>query len=173
MDESLSLYQASRLVFGYRRNRSLRDTLVWTDFLVNPDMDTSTWLSIPLKPGCYKCPGCVTCRCMLTGVDFPHPHTGKRYKIHHRLTCTSSFAIYIIVCPCGLYYVGKTITTLRELIGNHRSAISKALKPTQPVPRLFLKMGHTLPSFCCMAIDFQPPLDRGGDRNLALLQRES
>eukprot|EP00079_Xenopus_tropicalis_P014684 XP_004911451.1 PREDICTED: uncharacterized protein LOC101735191 [Xenopus tropicalis] len=174
-DESLSLYHASKPVIGYKRGNSLRDLLVTTDFK-NYDGKQKDWLSSYKKLGCYKCPDCVTCRCLLCGPDFPHPHTGKRYKILHRLGCLSTFVVYIITCPCGLYYVGKTVTTLRERIGNHRSAISRALKEgesIQPVARHFVNMRHPLPTFKCMAINHQPPLTRGGNRDLALLRRES
>ncbi|KAE8631062.1 hypothetical protein XENTR_v10001061 [Xenopus tropicalis] len=174
-DETLALYQAQKPRMGYKRGRSLRDLLMKTDFKGFSNKPQN-WLSSLQKLGCYKCPDCVTCRCLLTGPDFPHPHTGKRLKIHSRLGCLSTYVVYIITCPCGLYYVGKTVTTLRERISNHRSAISRALKDeesNQPVARHFLLMRHTLPTFKCMAIDQQPPLPRGGNRDLALLQRES
>uniref|UniRef100_A0A803J8T0 Reverse transcriptase domain-containing protein n=1 Tax=Xenopus tropicalis TaxID=8364 RepID=A0A803J8T0_XENTR len=174
-DDSLSLYLSNKPLMGYRRDSSLRDMLVRTDFK-NQNKDPTDWLSAHKKLGCYRCPDCVTCRCLLSGPDFPHPHTGRRIKIKHRLSCTSSYVVYIITCPCGLYYVGKTVNMLKERIGNHRSAISKALKEgtsIQPVARHFAQQRHPLPTFKCMAIDQQLPLSRGGNRDLALLRRES
>ncbi|OCT95184.1 hypothetical protein XELAEV_18012869mg [Xenopus laevis] len=171
MDESLSLHATKKPMMGFRRGKSLKDLLVRTDFRGIKTTETF-WLAQNKKLGCYKCPNCVTCRSLLTGPDFPHQHTGKRIKIRERLSCTSTYIVYIISCPCGKYYVGKTCTTLRERISNHRAGISKAWKEgkaIQPVAKQFLVEGHTLPTFKCMAIDHQPPLERGGDREQALL----
>ncbi|XP_041428430.1 uncharacterized protein nr6a1.L isoform X6 [Xenopus laevis] len=175
MDNGLSLFEAPPPIFGHGRNHNLKDLLVKTDFS-DKSKTSSNWLSQQQKLGCYRCPDCTTCRSLLIGKDFPHPHTGKRFKIQHRLSCTTPFVVYIVTCPCGLYYVGKASTPLRDRIANHRSAISKAIKENsakQPVARHFLQMGHGLPTFRCMAIDHQPPLTRGGNRDLALLRREA
>lgn len=145
---------------------------------VPPDKTTKgrTWLEKPLKNGCYKCAGCLTCSGISQGTFFTHLRTGRKFTIRHRLSCQSDHVVYIAWCSCGLHYVGKASTTYRERMNNHRSTIRAALttgKADQPVEKHWLKFGHSLPQFIHMLIDHVPAPRRGGNRDLLLLQKES
>ncbi|XP_041423534.1 uncharacterized protein LOC121395067 [Xenopus laevis] len=158
----------------YRRGTNLRDLLVKTDPVQCYTKVTRTWLS-GTKLGCFRCPNCTSCRYMTPGNSFLHPQSGKRFLIRHHITCNTSHVIYLITCPCGLPYVGKTDLTLRLRMDAHRSAISVAFRDgvsVKPVAKHFLEQGHRLPTFKYIAIDHVPPLKRGGDRSKILLQRE-
>eukprot|EP00079_Xenopus_tropicalis_P032607 XP_017946378.1 PREDICTED: vomeronasal type-2 receptor 26-like [Xenopus tropicalis] len=128
-DETLSLHLSDKPMLGYKRKSSLRDLLVKTDFKGPPKTQTD-WLSTHKKLGCYKCPDCTTCRCLLTGPDFPHPLTGK------------------------------TITTLRERIGNHRSAVHGHRLPTSPIERRKQGSGTTAKR---IKVDPQIPISQCSD----------
>lgn len=39
------------------------------------------------------------------------------------ITCSTTHGIYLIKCPCGLAYVGKTCRTLCSRISDHHSNI--------------------------------------------------
>ncbi|OCT82187.1 hypothetical protein XELAEV_18024701mg [Xenopus laevis] len=126
--------------------------------------DSQGGILTKLKKGCYKCAGCITCRQMPSGNSFRHPHTGKEIHIKHRITCTTAHVIYIITCPCGLTYFGKTQNTLRERMGNHRSSMKRAIetgKSDLPLPKHFLLKGHGLPTLKFMSIDSVPEPNRG------------
>uniref|UniRef100_A0A803JJ24 Reverse transcriptase domain-containing protein n=1 Tax=Xenopus tropicalis TaxID=8364 RepID=A0A803JJ24_XENTR len=172
LDSGLPFTKMSPPMCAYRRGRSLRDILMVTDLKHEPG---GTWLK-PGKPGCFKCGGCITCGCLITGNTFAHPHTGKKYLIKHRLTCVSDYVIYCIMCPCGLYYIGKCVTSFRIRMNNHRSVIRAALasgKSDIPLARHFAQQKHSLPMLRAILIDHIPVLSRGGDRSRLLLQREA
>ncbi|XP_041420430.1 uncharacterized protein LOC121394203 [Xenopus laevis] len=172
-DQSLP-FANQRPLLAYKRGRNLGDLLVTKDVFVPPRTGT-TWLDRPLKKGCYKCAGCLTCSGMLQGAQFSHPSTGVKFD-RHRVTCTSDHVVYMAWCPCGLYYVGKAGTSYRERMNNHRCAIRMALtsgKADQPVARHWLKLKHSLPQFRHMIIDHVPVPRRGGNRGLMLIQRET
>ncbi len=54
---------------------------------------------------------------------FSHPHSGRKFKIKGVITCTTKNFIYMIKCPCGLAYIGKTQRALKTRIAEHRSSI--------------------------------------------------
>lgn len=172
----LPFVDKKRPLLAYKRGQNLSDILVVKYLKDDASTKQKTWLGGPLKTGCFKCPGCLTCSGMLQGTHFSHPRTGHKYNIKYRLTCTSDHVVYIAWCQCGLYYVGKASITYRERMNNHRSAIRLALssgKADQPVPKHWLQLKHTLPQFRHMIIDCVPVPRRGGNRELKLLQRES
>ncbi|XP_053568770.1 protein lin-9 homolog [Bombina bombina] len=157
---------------AYRRGRSLRDSLMKTD--VSPLTDKQLWLK--KKNGCYKCLSCVTCNSMQTGNSYQHPERKKKYKIHWFLTCTTTHIIYLLNCPCGKFYIGKSTDDARTRMDNHRSGIRTALKSgksEQPVAQHFLENGHSITDLRFRLIDHMPNLRRGGNRAKILLQKEA
>lgn len=45
--------------------------------------------------------------------------TGETYIIKGHLSCESNYVIYVLECPCGLQYVGRTMQKLRERVNKH------------------------------------------------------
>ncbi len=54
---------------------------------------------------------------------FHHPVTGKKIQIRGKITCTTTNVIYLLKCPCGKTYVGRTRQALKTHIAKHRSMI--------------------------------------------------
>ncbi|XP_041446093.1 uncharacterized protein LOC121403011 [Xenopus laevis] len=123
-DPDMSKLVNKKLRFGFKRNRNLRELLTPADPAKKYVQSTG---GITLKPGVFKCNNCVMCNTLILGDQFFNPHSGKAYHIKHRLTCRSQNVIYIIKCPCGLLYCGKTMRQLRDRISMHRSTIRAAL----------------------------------------------
>lgn len=73
---------------------------------------------------CGRCKACVdignTISCKIIK-DF-QTNDGDTYQLHDYTTCDTENIIYLIQCPCGLYYVGRTCrklkTRIRELWRN-------------------------------------------------------
>ncbi|XP_041420512.1 uncharacterized protein LOC121394223 isoform X1 [Xenopus laevis] len=125
-DPDLGKLVSDGFSFGYKRSRNLKELFTQTD-PINKYICHSKVLAG--RSGVYRCGNCSMCSTLITGNQFFHPHTGKSYKIKDRLTCTSKNVIYIIKCPCGLVYCGKTCRQLKERISMHRSSIRAALDP--------------------------------------------
>ncbi|CAJ0931144.1 unnamed protein product [Ranitomeya imitator] len=156
-------------ILSYKRGRNLKDKLVKSDI-------GSTVVSLqrtlaPPKLGNFPCLGCACCGNMIKGDFFNHPRTGQRFSIKGRYTCTSSFVIYLIVCPCGLTYVGETTMEIKARISKHKSTIRTKMVDL-PIPKHFIESGHSVSQLRFRVIDGVPPLRRGGDRVKLLKKKE-
>lgn len=92
----------------YRRAPSLRDKLVKN--IVEPPAKMIPFFQ---KPGFYPCRKCVGCKNSGNKkmIDkFTSKSTGKTY-----ITCNSTHVTYMIECPCGLQYIGRTIRQMKVL----------------------------------------------------------
>ena len=129
--------------------------------------------TFPVVPdGNYRCGGCVQCTYTHKCKSFNHPHTGRNVTIRGAITCSTTHVIYLIRCPCGLAYVGKTSRPLRTRMSEHRSNIRTG-DERNPVALHFKQAGHNLGSFRYIGIERVSKPLRGGDWEKRLLQRET
>ncbi|OCT87385.1 hypothetical protein XELAEV_18021085mg [Xenopus laevis] len=63
--------------------------------------------------GIFPCYDCNQCPYMIKGKDFVHPATGYTVHLLNHFTCISKYAIYTLVCPCGLIYIGHNADQLK------------------------------------------------------------
>ena len=80
----------------------------------------------PIDVGCFKCEkGCrVSCAVLKEGESFKSTNTGRGYKIQQRVTCDSSFVVYLATCrQCKGQYVGKSTTAFKKRHSNHKREI--------------------------------------------------
>lgn len=54
---------------------------------------------------------------------FKSTRTKEEFSIKFHMTCQTAYVIYIIECPCGLQYVGRTIQKLHLRVNKHRANI--------------------------------------------------
>lgn len=154
-------------LFAFKRFPNVRDSLVRADSFTPP----TNWLT-NLDPGNYPCKNCVNCNAMIKGNAFLHPRTGRSFSVRGRITCRTTFVVYLLKCPCGFGYVGKTKRELRIRINEHKSNIrNHDIK--SPVARHFNECGHDVCTLRFQGIELVKPLKRGGDRERLLLQREA
>ncbi|OCT60476.1 hypothetical protein XELAEV_18046503mg [Xenopus laevis] len=55
---------------------------------------------------------------------FTNPTTNRENKIRGHYSCDTSFAVYMLVCPCNLVYVGETTQKVRDRFSQHRSTVN-------------------------------------------------
>ena len=154
-------------MFAHKRAKNMRDSLVRSDCWVPPSHFMS---EIPC--GNFPCFNCVHCNAMIRGGEFLHPQSGRKLKVRGTISCKTKFVVYMLKCPCGLCYVGKTKRELKVRIGEHKSNIRNHDEKS-PVARHFNEKGHTVCSLRFQGIEVVSPLRRGGDRENKLLRREA
>ena len=79
--------------------------------------------------GCLKCGKCgVSCPILKEGKFFTSTNTQRRYPIRQKLTCDSSYVIYLATCrKCGGQYVGKSTTIFKKRHSNHKMEVKKQI----------------------------------------------
>lgn len=151
----------------FKRAPNLKDHLVKSDIRPPP---TQSFLNI--ADGNYKCGNCAQCSFTHKCKSFNHPHTGKTISIRGAITCSTTHVVYLIRCPCGLAYVGKTTRALRTRISEHRSTIRLG-DERSPVAAHFKRAGHNVSALRYVGVELVKKPARGGDHNRKLLQRET
>ncbi|KAG9465055.1 hypothetical protein GDO78_019010 [Eleutherodactylus coqui] len=152
-------------IMAYRCARNLKDRVVRTS--CPSSMGSIQRTLAPVRNGNFPCLGCAACHNMLKGDGFTHPRSGKQFAIRGWYSCWPSFVVYLISCPCGLLYVGETITEVRKRIANHKSNI-RTKKRELPIPKHFEDFNHSVSQMRFRIIDSVGKDTRGGDRERRL-----
>lgn len=159
-------------LFSFKRGKNLRDNLVHADFQSGSSAATGQTLLAPLPKGNYPCGHCAQCNNTYKTGFFNHPHTGKKFKIKGTITCASTSVVYLIRCPCGLAYVGKTSRQLKQRMSEHKSSIRRNDRD-YPVAVHFNDLKHDISSFRFIGIEQVSLPKRGGNLDILLKQREA
>ena len=80
-------------------------------------------------PGCFKCKKkCHACKILKEGKYFYSKNTGKRYTIKKKVSCESSFVVYLGTClKCEGQYVGKSTQQFRRRHSGHKQEIKNII----------------------------------------------
>ncbi|OCT82299.1 hypothetical protein XELAEV_18024820mg [Xenopus laevis] len=155
---------------SYRKARTIGSMLVKADMGSGKE-NRQTVLPL-IKKGTFACCSCNCCSNIQKGEDIHHPRSGIPVPISGHHSCTTTFVVYAIKCPCGLVYVGQTSRMARDRIREHKSAI-KCKRMDQPVAKYFTELGHTVSQLKFQILDAVPKLKRGGNRVKKLLYKEA
>ena len=171
-DPELSTAFSDPPLFVFKRDRNLKDSLVKAYFTDHKPAQSIQTRLCPLPTGNYRCGHCAQCNNTTKAAHFRHPHTGKKYPIKSVITCDSTHVVYMIQCPCGLAYIGKTTRKLKQRISEHKSSIRRNDRE-YPVAIHFNDAKHDISSFRFMGIEQIQMPPRGGDLDLLLKRREA
>lgn len=170
-DSELSSVFKDPPLFVNKRGKNIKDFLVRATFDSSLVKDRQPRFR-PLPNGNYRCGNCAQCNNTWKTDHFSHPHTGKKFSIKSVITCASTHVVYMLRCPCGLAYVGKTTRKLKQRISEHKSTIRRNDRD-YPVAVHFNDKHHDIASlrFCGIEQLSLPP--RGGNFDKLLKQREA
>ena len=156
-------------LFSHYRAKNVRDNLVRADTTIQ---SVSTQKRIDRMTGFFPCRNCTACENSKRAYTFTSHVTSKTYDIRQCLTCNAAGVVYLVSCPCGLQYIGKTLRPVRTRIIEHKSAIQiKDLK--SPIARHFIEANHPLSTLSFCVIEQINKTRRGGDIDRKLLKAES
>ncbi len=139
------------------------------NILVRSDLKPASHFLNTIPHGNYRCGNCQQCNFTYKTLTFTHRHMAKSFKIWGTI---SANVIYLLRCPCGLCYVGKTSRPLKNRISEHRCAI-RHRDPKSPVAQHFANSRHSASTLQYIWIEVVKSPRRGGDINILLLQREA
>ena len=82
----------------------------------------------PLEPGCHRCNKCHACPIIKEGTRFTSTNTKRTYRVHQKVTCNSSYIIYLGTCKkCRGQYVGKSTQPFKRRHSGHKQEIKNQL----------------------------------------------
>ncbi len=146
--------------------------MVHADFTNQQPIQPRQYLIHPLPSSNFRCGHCAQCSNTYKTYHFSHPHTNKKFPINSVITCDSMHVVYMLSCPCGLVYVGKTTRKLKQRISEHKSSIC-CNDREYPVAVHFNDARHDISSLRFCGIEKVSPPRRGGDHDLLLKCREA
>ena len=81
------------------------------------------------NPGCHKCgKNCHACKILTEGKYFVSTNTGKRYNIKQRVSCDSTYIIYLGTCKkCKGQYIGKSTQPFKRRHSGHKQEIKNLI----------------------------------------------
>jgi len=126
-----SSIHSTKIIFGYRRNTNLKDSLVHAK--LRPET--------PLKQPKNNSKSCTNFKCEYcprldhTG-RITSSYTGRTYNTRHAVSCKSNNIIYCITCLCcNKQYVGQTKKCLHERFYYHFKSIRGIKGKPRPRPK--------------------------------------
>lgn len=113
-DPIVSKYISSIPSVTFRRATSLKDQLTKSHFeLLN---------KIHCKyRGTFPCGSCTQCPYLDTRKQIMLPN-GQKWKSSHFVNCRRQGIIYMFICSCNAFYIGKTIREFRARMQEHITA---------------------------------------------------
>lgn len=155
-DAVLTNYVTPSPSITYRRSTSLKDSLVSSHF-INP----ANSLSLPAITT-TPCGNCNYCEFLDIRTKLTLPH-GIKWGAKHNVTCTTMGIIYLLQCPSGAYYVGKTSRPFNIRISEHIKAAEAGFFKTIIGRHVAFDHNYQLPDLKFLPLTRLDTHDRGGD----------
>ncbi len=166
--DQTSFLTTSRTIYGYRRNKNLKDRLCRARVNHNPISHTDhsvTGEQVPLSQTKNKCKNrtCRYCPLLNKTGRVRCTSTGRTYTCLKNITCKSSNLIYLITCKvegCHVQYVGQTYRTISERFQGHFNDISNN-KHWKAIGEHYNKPNHHGYSDCEISVLYFCPINPG------------
>ena len=165
-----ALPEQPRVVF--RGVPSLRDSLA--PGVVDPPLNKPMFFQNII--GYHKCQKCAVCKINAIKerktLNFISNSTSQVFNIKSFITCSMTHVVYLLICPCGLQYVGRTVRKFQVRVNEHIGNIRRGFRE-HSVSRHYREVHARDPSGTSfIAIDTLKPHWRGGSKRIAISKLE-
>lgn len=156
----------SRPLFTFKCATSLRDRIVTSEYKGEMTKSQCKY------KGTFKCGACNYCKFTLTQKNPTLPN-GQTFHPRHFANCRTPGVVYMLLCDCACFYVGKTKLEFWRRAYRHIISM-QTCDPDLPIGRhTTLVHDGKFPKIRFLILDRIHPSPRGGDWNKILLQMES
>lgn len=154
IDPTLNPHIPSYPAVTYRKAKSLKDQLVQSEFV-------GSFRSDPCKHlGTFTCGGCPLCQYMNTKSNTLLPN-GQTYKPQHYANCKTMGVVYLLMCQCNRFYMGKTKLEFHKRAYRHVTSLTTT-NPELPLGRHVRDHHHSIfPQIQFLILDWIHPNPRG------------
>lgn len=161
----MSAYIPAKPSITCRRAKFLKDQLVQSHFVDPRSLSNQPATTIP----CGNCEACPFLD-LRNKVILPN---GQFWTQKRAATCHSSGVIYLLSCPCGDFYIGKTRRQLSMRIREHVTSATSGFFRTVIGRHFALKHEYNFTGIKFLPLTIIECPDRGGDWDQLLLQAET
>lgn len=127
---------------------------------------------LPVQTGTFPCGKCDVCSFLANSKDVPLP-TGHVHNIKHCVTCKTIGVVYLALCQCGCFHIGKTKRPFFKRNKDHILPLFK--KRTTTALNRYVGCQHKYDATLIRlyALEHVPLHVRGGSIDVTLLQLET
>lgn len=97
-------------------------------WLIHQGREKKTFLDTTGFYRCGRCKLCITTADKTRKTDLPKGSNGKEYEIEKFVSCHTRYVVYLLMCQCGLVYVGRTTRCLYKRIDEHVTNITNGFR---------------------------------------------
>ena len=156
----------------FRGVPSLRDSLA--PGVVDPPRNKPMFFQHII--GYHKCKKCAVCKINAIKerktLSFVSNSTLQTFNIRSFITCSMTHVVYLLTCPCGLQYIGRTVREFRIRVNEHIGNIRRGYRK-HSVSRHYREVHGRDPSGTSfIAIDILRHHWRGGSKRIAISKLE-
>lgn len=124
---------------GFRKTATIKDLLVHADLKVDANIENS-------PNGHFRCLRCAACPLSWETKCIEFSDINFKWVLKSYSSCATKRTIYMVVCPCGLRYIGESMRAIKTRILEHKSKIKHAHLDA-PLVDHFVSKGHRYDDF--------------------------
>lgn len=166
-DPVISKYVANVPQITYRRSRSISDAIVHSHLQSSISLTGAEGGN-----GTFRCGHCQFCPWIKEGIGCSLPRGGF-HKLKGYADCTTTGIVYLAMCRCGAFYIGKTKRRFARRIQDHLYYLDVGLLYTPICKHIGLRHSYDPNFVTFFALEVISEPERGGNVDKKILQRET